>query len=84
MQYTYRYRIVRVAPLEMFLYYFGAHEVHCTIHLQDRRLQVLLDNDILRSELTRLRTEYPYDAFEASNDDFIHRWVCIVDVAHAD
>ena len=68
----------------MLLSDFGAYKLSGTIDLQNGRLQVLFYHDILGSELPRLGTEYPNDALETANDYFVHRWIAIVDVAHAD
>lgn len=84
MQHANRHRLVWVSSLEVLLRYLATHKFGRTVHLQDGRLQVLLDNHILSAESSRLRTEYPDYAFEAAHDDLVHWWVGVVHVSNAD
>ena len=76
--------LIWICTFEILLSDVGAHKFGPAINLENRCLQIFLDNDIFGSELPSLRAENSNDTFEATNDNLINWWVSIVYVSNTD
>ena len=62
----------------------GTDKIRRASHLQDWRLKVFLDDEVLSLKLPGLGTVDAKLALEAADDDLVLRRIAVVNITHAD